>query len=108
MENVQLGHWGLEILNLQIAADGNGLTTSRIFPKERRQILESEHRWIHPHHGLRLGGGGADDWLPQVALQTEMIAGGDVDGETLPTGVTLVDLLIINFAMTEGMRNILI
>ena len=104
LENVQLGHRDFETLHLQIAGDGNGLTTtSRISPKERRKILECKHRWIHLLFViLRLGGGGADGWLREAGLLllTKMIAGEDVCGGTFPTGVTLVDLLIISFAMT--------
>ena len=112
-ENVQLGHRPSEILYLQIASDGNGLTTSRIFPKESRQIPESQDwlillflvlRWDGCRHwllGSRLGSG-ADGGFPEAAPLplTEMIRGGDVCGATLPAAVTLVDILRISFAMT--------
>ena len=111
MENGQLGHRDLEILDIQIAGGDNGLATSRILPQERRQILESKHLFLL-HVGcdgfrLRLGGDGADGGLPQAALLvlTEVIAGGDVGGGTLPAGVTLVDGLTgISFAMTRRDR----
>ena len=110
MENVQLGHRDFEILDLQIVGDNNRLTTSRIFPNQRRQVqvflLLLLLTWSD---GLRLGllGGGAEDWLPEAALhrlteRNQMIVGADVRFGTFPAGVTLGDLLVIRFAIKQA------